>query len=756
MVSLGTKLHKKALTLPHNSFIQRKEYPMKCRLLGLVMALFVSTSGTAQVSLADAVQGRYRAQALGQIEPMADGESYIRLTDHGQRIVRYAFKTGLPTDTLFDASTARGTKVKAIEGYVLSPDEKTLLVQTKTRSIYRHSFEAEYLIYSLRNNTLEPLSANGPQQQPQFSPNGEYIAFVRGGNLFIVKRLFDNSESQVTKDGKYNEVINGLPDWVNEEEFATASSFAFSADSKMLAWVRYDESQVPLYTMPLYKGLREGGEVSQAPTDYTYKYPLAGAQNALVSVHSFDIKAGVTRQLDVPLEAESYVPRLMPTQQPDQFVVATLNRRQDVLNFYAVDARSTVSRLITRESDSRFVTEKPYGQMRVLGDQLLFPSDRSGVTQLYACPISGGQPKAITNIPAGIKQIYGTHAATNTIFLEAYDGGSLRTAVWTTDLRGRAKQLTHTEGQNSAIFSSTGAYFLHTHSALKQVPTTVVRNAAGKQLATFIDNKPLAEATAATNAQKSLFSFTTPEGHTLHGWMVRPHDFSPTKRYPVILYQYSGPGSQSVADGWYNGFMGGLAVELAWADQGFIVVCVDGRGTGGRGAEFEKCTYLNLGVLESKDQVYTAKYLAQQPYVDAARIGIWGWSFGGFNTLMSMSDGSGTFKAGVAVAAVSSWRFYDSIYTERYMRKPQENAKGYSESPLSRVPQLQGNLLIVHGSADDNVHLDNFMTYTEALVQANKPFDMHLYTDRDHGIYGGNTRLHLFEKITHFWNTKLK
>lgn len=729
---------------------------MKCKCLALLVGVFMTTASVAQVSLRDAVQGRYRAQGLGQIEPMADGESYIRLTDQGQRIVRYAFKTGLPTDTLFDATTARGTAVKAIDGYVLSPDEQSLLVQTNTRSIYRHSFEAEYLIYSVRNNTLEPLSQNGPQQQPQFSPNGEYIAFVRGGNLFVVKRLFDNSESQVTKDGKYNEVINGLPDWVNEEEFSTASSFAFSADSKMLAWVRYDESQVPLYTMPLYRGLREGGEVSQAPTNYTYKYPLAGERNAVVSVHSFDIKAGVTRQLAVPLTAETYVPRLLRTNQPDQFVVATLNRRQDVMDLYAVDARSTVSRLVARETHERYVSEKAYTELRVVGDHVVWPSERAEYAQIYACAISGGQPKAITNVPAGIKSIYGSHTPSGTVFFEAYDGSPLRTAVWTTDLRGRAKQLTTTSGQNSAIFSATGAYFLHTHSALTQVPTTVVRQASGKQVATFIDNKALSTATAHMASQKSLFSFTTPEGHTLHGWMVRPRDFSPTKRYPVILYQYSGPGSQTVVDGWNNGFFGSLALELHWADQGYIVVAVDGRGTGGRGANFEKCTYMQLGVLESKDQVYTAQYLAQQPYVDGARIGLWGWSFGGFNTMMSMSDGSATFKAGVAVAGPTSWRFYDTIYTERYMRKPQENAQGYTESPISRASQLEGALLIIHGSADDNVHLDNFMSYTEALVQAGKPFDMHVYTDKDHGIYGGNTRLHLFEKITKHWNTHLK
>lgn len=729
---------------------------MKCKLFALAMGLFMTTAASAQMKLSDVVQGRYSAQRLGQIEPMADGESYIRLTDHGQRIVRYAFKTGLPTDTIFDANTARGTQVKAIQGYVLSPDEQTLLVRTNTRSIYRHSYAAEYLIYSVRNNTLTPLSQGGPQQQPQFSPNGEYIAFVREGNLFVVKRLFDNAESQVTKDGKYNEVINGLPDWVNEEEFSTASSFSFSADSKMLAWVRYDERAVPLYTMPMYSGLRDGAKVSQAPEDYTYKYSLAGGINASVTVHSFDIKAGVTRQLDVPLASDSYIPRLVRTNQPDQFIVATLNRRQDQLDFYAVDARSTVARLVARETHKQFVTEKAYTDLRVVGDQLLWLSDRTDKTQIYATPISGGQAKPITNVTAGVNTIYAYSDKTGQVFFEAYDGGPLRTAIWSTDLRGRAKQLTHTPGQNTAIFSATGAYYLHTHSTLKQVPTTVVRNASGKQLATFVDNKALAEAMASTADQKSLFTFTTPEGHTLNGWMVRPRDFSPTKRYPVILYQYSGPGSQMVADQWNNGFLGSLALELFWAEQGYIVVCVDGRGTGGRGAAFEKSTYMQLGMLEAKDQVYTAQYLAQQPYVDAKRLGMWGWSFGGFNTLMAMADGQGVFKAGVAVAAVSSWRFYDTIYTERYMRKPQENAIGYAESPLSRVSQLSGSLLIIHGSADDNVHLDNFMAYTEALVQAGKTFDMHLYTDRDHSIYGGNTRLHLFQKITDHWNTKLK
>lgn len=732
---------------------------MKSRLLSfLVLLVFAAQVSLAAdgLSLRDITGGKYHAKGIRQVTPLKDGETYTQLSGDGKRIECYSFKTGKQVSTLFDVTTARNKKLENIDGYIMSPDETKILIQTQTKWIYRHSFTAEYYIFSVRNNTLAPLSENGAQQQPIFSPDGNYIAFARQNNLFIVKLLFDNSESQVTKDGKYNEVINGLPDWVNEEEFSTSRSFAFSADSKMLAWVRYDESQVPLYSFPIYHMPQAGEAVAANPSNYTYKYPLAGGINSRVSVHSFDIKANVTRKIAVPLDDESYVPRLLATNTPDQFIVFTLNRRQDRMDVYAADARSTVCKLVMREEADKYISEPAYTAALVADNLLVLPSDKSGFMQIYAYPIVGGTGKQLTNEKAGVKNILSYSTTTKQIFYQAQDEGPLRTFVAVTDLTGKTRRLTDVKGNNSAIVSANGAYFIHTHSDFNNPPKITLRSTAGKTLATLVDNTELKTKLADKLGQKEFFTFTTPDGILLNGWMVKPRNFDASKRYPVIMYQYSGPGSQEVKDEWGNGFYGGLLIESYWAQEGFVVVCVDGRGTGGRGAEFQKCTYLRLGVLESEDQVHAARHLATLPYVDAARMAIWGWSFGGFNTLMSMSDGNAIFKAGVAVAAPSTWKFYDTVYTERFMRKPQENGSGYEESPLSRAKKLSGNLLLMHGTADDNVHFSNATVYAEALVQADKQFDMQVYTNKNHSIYGGNTRYQLITRMTDFFKKHLK
>lgn len=713
----------------------------------------------AELSLRDITSGEYRAKYVYGVNPMLDGESYTQLDNDGKRIVRRSFKNGKELEVLFDVATARGEKrFESIDGYITPPDERRILLRTETKMIYRRSYTAVYYLYDVENKKYEPLSDGGPQQSPLFSPDGNVVAFAREGNLFLVKLLFGNSESQVTKDGRFNAVLNGIPDWVNEEEFATNRSFDFSADSKMLAWVRYDESAVPVYDMTLYKGLApERSEFDEYPGKYSYKYPVAGAKNSEVKVMTFDIKSGVTRTLKLPLDEDGYVPRIQFTSDPDRLAVVTLNRRQNRMDLYMANPRSTECRLTIREENERYIDEKTYSSLRFFDDRLAFISDRSGYKHLYVYNLAGQQLRQVTSGNYDVTAFYGYDRQTDRYFYASHEESPLRTAVYSVDRNGKKRNLTPSPGTNSAVFSTSCRYFLHVHSALGQPPVTSLRSAAdGKLLTTMIDNRELAEKLKPLTAPSEFFTLTTSEGIKLNAWMMKPKDFNPAKKYPVIMYQYAGPGSQEVKDAWNMGFFPGMQYESYMASRGYIFVIVDGRGTGGRGADFEKCTYLKLGSLESHDQVEAARYLSRLPYVDGERIAIWGWSFGGFNTLMAMSDGSGAFRAGVAVAAPSNWKYYDTVYTERYMRTPKENAAGYADNPITRAAALKGDLLLVHGTADDNVHFRNFTEVSEAYVQAEKPFRQQVYTNRNHFINGGATYYHLFRTITDFFDEKLK
>lgn len=689
---------------------------------------------------------------------MNDGESYTQLSPDHKRIVRHSFKTGKEIATVFDVETARGSKkLPRIDGYIMSPDEHRILIQTETKGIYRRSYTAVYYIYDVRNNTLEPLSEGGPQQVPLFSPDGNVIAFARGNNLFLVKLLFGNAEVQVTKDGKFNEVINGLPDWVNEEEFTTNRSFDFSADSKVLAWVRYDESQVPIYSMQEFKGLYPArSEFDAYPGTYDYKYPVAGQKNSEVKVMTFDIKNRVTRTLDVPLDKDGYIPRIKFTSDPTKLAVITLNRHQSQMDVYMANPLSKVCKLVLREKNEKYVRETAYTQMKFYDGHFSLLSERSGFQHLYWYNLGGQLEAQITKGNFEVTDFYGYDARTGSFYYASTQESPLRRAVYKADKQGRVKKLSSSVGTNSAKFSKTMKYYMNVYSSAQQPPVTSLCDNNGKTITTLIDNADLKAKVEKVAGKKEFFQFTTSEGVQLNGWMVKPRDFDASKKYPVVMYQYSGPGSQEVTDSWNLGFYGAGIFESYLTEQGFICACVDGRGTGARGADFEKCTYLQLGLRESQDQVETAIYLGSLPYVDKANIGIWGWSFGGFNTLMSMSEGRPVFKAGVAVAAPSNWKYYDTVYTERYMRTPNENAAGYAINPMERAASLSGSLLLIHGTADDNVHFRNVAEMSEALVQANKQFEMQIYTNRNHSIYGGNTRYHLLTRMCDFFKRNLK
>ena len=720
-----------------------------------LLLLLVAGLQAEKVSLRDAAEGTYRADNIYGLKPMLDGEHYTQMSSDNKRIVKYSFKTGKEVGTVFDVATARDCNLKRFDGYIMSPDEKLILIQTETKYIYRRSFTAVYYIYNVKNNRMEPLSNNGPQQAPLFSPDGYQVAFVRNNNIYLVKLLFGNNESQVTKDGEYNKIINGIPDWVYEEEFSFNRAFDFSADSKMIAYIKFDESKVSEFSFPWYKGMNPAmNQYATYPGAYSYKYPKAGEVNSVVNVYTYDIKSRVTKKMNVEMDADGYIPRIKFTNDPDKLAIMTLNRHQSRFDLQIAHPRSAICRTIMRDDAEQYVNEQVFSDIRFYDKHIVAMSERDGYNHLYLYTINGNLVRQITKGKFVVKDFIGWDQKLNQFYYTATDGSPLRTAVFKVDAKGKVTRLSARKGTNSALFSTSLKYYINTFSDIHTPTLITLNDNRGREMATLLDNAQLVEELKQVDMPtKEFFTFKTSNGDELNGWIMKPRNFNPNKKYPVILHQYSGPGSQMVVDRWGIGsFSDGGMFESYMCDKGYIMACVDGRGTGGRGAAFEKCTYLNMGVKESEDQVETARYFASLSYVDAKRIGIWGWSFGGFNTLMSMSDGTGAFKAGVAIAAPSDWRYYDSAYTERYMRTPKENTEGYDAgSAIKRAAQLKGELLLIHGTADDNVHYQNCAEYCEALVQADKQFDMQVYTNRNHGIRGGNTRHHLLRRVSEFF-----
>ena len=719
-------------------------------------------SFAAKLDLKSITRGEFRAESMASLKPLDDGESYSQVSSDGTKILKYSFKTGKQTGVIFDLNNVRGPKIRIdrIDGYIFSPDGKRILIQTDTRYIYRRSFTATYYIYEVQNNKMGPLSVGGEQQTPLFSPDGNMIAFVRQNNIFLVKLLYDNAESQITTDGERNSIINGIPDWVYEEEFSTNRSMVFTADSRQLVWIKYDESKVKEFSFQWFRGSNPTmDEYLTYPGSYVYKYPKAGEDNSKVGVYSFDIKSRKTRQIDVPLDADGYIPRIVMTSDPTKVAVFTLNRHQDDMRIYMANPLTTLSKLVVQDKVDKYVKQESMCAVTFTDQHILVPSERDGYNHIFIYTLNGQLKRQVVKGHFEVTDIYGMDDKTGDVFYAANELGPQDKQVYVSHANGKTERLTSKEGQNNATFSRGFRYFINIWSDLNNPPVYTLNDSRGRILHTMIDNKALKEKYQSYGlGTKELFSFTTSEGVKLNGWMVKPADFSPSKRYPVIMFQYGGPGSQQVLNYWNIGAAGqGAILEQYMAQQGYIVACVDNRGTGGRGAEFEKCTYLRLGEKESFDQVEAALWLGQQPYVDKDRIGMWGWSYGGWNTLMSMSEGRPVFCAGVAVAPPTCWRYYDSVYTERYMRTPKENKSGYDEvNPIARAAKLHGALLICHGLADDNVHFQNTAEYTEALIQADKDFKENIYVNRNHGISGGNTRNHLYRQIIQWFDEKLK
>ncbi len=721
-----------------------------------VVVMASSMNAANKLDLKSITSGAFAAQKINGINSIQGTDQYASISQDGKQIIKYAFRTGKKIAVLFDVSKTKGEKIDGFDSYIISPNGNKLLICTKRQRIYRRSYKAEFFIYNIKSRELKKLSAGVSQQVPVWSPDNQHIAFVRDNNIFITD---GDHEEQVTTDGKFNRIFNGIPDWVNEEEFGFNTAMTWNADGSSLVWIKYDESRVKTYTLQLFKGLEpEKKEYADYPGSYTYKYPKAGQENAKVSLWSYNLTSKATQKLDMPLDSDGYIPRVKCTADKNTVIAYTMNRHQDTLLLYRINPFTGVSRHLLTESVPKYVKEEAMGAIFIGKQTILLPSDRDGFMHLYLYDMNGKLIRQVEKGKYEVTALYGYDESTGDVFYQADALDPHDRQIYEACPNGKVHCLTDQKGINSASFSGDYHYFINVWSDYNHPYVYTVRNSKGKVIRVLEDNKTLLEKVREYGwVKKDTFSFVTSEGVKLDGWMVKPADFDPAKKYPVIMFQYSGPGDQQVLNSWSAGSMGqGGAFDMYLAQHGFIVACVDGRGTGGRGADFEKCTYLKIGDLESKDQVETALYLGSLPYIDKDRIGIWGWSFGGFNTLMSMSEGRPVFKAGVAVAPPTNWKYYDTIYTERYMRTPKENPKGYATNPIERAGKLHGALLICHGTADDNVHPQNTFEYAEALIQADKDFKENYYTNRNHSIFGGNTRNHLLRQISEWFIEYLK
>lgn len=704
-----------------------------------------------KLTLEEITNNSLGAQTISGINPLKGTSEYASISKDNTRIVKYSFKTGKTTGDLFDTKAFADLGINEIDDYLISDNGQLMLIQTNTEKIYRRSFKADFYLYNVKDKSIKLLSEGGKLQIPTFSPDGKHIAFVRNNNIYITD---GTQERQITTDGAFNKIINGVPDWVYEEEFGFNNALAWGADGATLSWIKFDETNVKTYTMQFFKGDKPSFSAYDTyPGEYSYKYPKAGEENAKVSVWSYNLNNNQTITYQLPLDKDGYIPRVMPTSVENNVIIYTMNRHQDLLQLYAANPLTGDCQLIIKENVPKYVKEEVVSGIRIMKNKILFPSDRDGYMHLYLYNIDGTFVRQIEQGKYDVTRVYGYDEKTGSTYFQAAIQSPTQRDIYVADKDGKVVRLSNKDGWNVATFSGDYSYFLNNWSNLNNPYEYAICDNKGKLIRKVLDNSELIAKRANYElATRELFKFTTSDGVELNGWIAKPQNFDANKKYPVIFHQYSGPGSQQVTDSWAAGSMGnGGLYDSYLTQQGFIVVCVDGRGTGARGAEFEKCTYLRLGELESNDQVEAALWIAKQPYVDKERIGIWGWSFGGFNTLMSMSDERAIFKAGVSIAPPTNWRFYDTVYTERYMRTPKENAEGYAINPINRAEKLSGRLLICHGLADDNVHIQNIFEYSEALVQANKDFKEMIYTNRNHGIYGGKTREHLLRQVANWF-----
>ena len=714
-------------------------------ILNLILLVFISSTTfviaqKSRISLEDLYKRNiFSEKGVNDITPMNDGESYTVLEDGG-KIVKYDYSSGKQLNLLFDPSVIKNDNLMRLEDYALSNNETKILLITNVTNIYRHSFKANYFVYDIKLKTIEPIADGNQVMLATFSPDAKKVSYVRDNNIFI-KDLASKEEKQITSDGLYNSIINGSADWVYEEEFALLTGMQWSPDSKKIAFYRFDESEVMQFNMTKYNR-------NLYPENYTFKYPKAGEKNSVVSILVYDFDSNKTAKMDVGSETNQYIARIKWTFAPNQLSIIRLNRLQNRMDILISDANSGISKTLYTE-ENKYYLHEPSDNLIIFtedGKNFVVTSERSGYNHIYLYDMEGKLVKQLTDDTNEVIEVYGIDPKGKNVLYKGFDLSPLRTAIYSVKTENQEiAKLSQKSGDNSAEFSKTFKYFILSYSNTEN-PTSITLNKDKIQVRVIEDNRELKEIISHFEIPKKEFiSFKTSEGVSLNAYIIKPLDFNPSQKYPVMMTQYSGPGSISVKDDW----------ELGWdqylASNGYIVVCVDGRGTGGRGEAFSKMTYGQLGYYESRDQIESAKYLQKLSYVDPARIGIWGWSYGGYMSSLCLFKGADVFKMGIAVAPVTNWRFYDSVYTERYMGLPQDNAMGYdNNSPINHVDDLKGKFLLVHGTGDDNVHTQNSIEMIEKLVQANKQFDMMFYPDKNHGIYGGNTTLHLYTLMSKF------
>lgn len=729
----------------------------KAIILPLAAAATIS-AGAAGITVDRAMASYvYPQNAAERVAPPVylPGEKQLaRLSDDGRSVVSLNPGSDEPVETLLDLTRTRENTLDSIEGFTLSPDGGKILVWTGRQPIYRRSFRATYYVYDRHSRILTPLSTeSATQRSPLFSPDGRMVAFTADDNNIRIRKLDYNTEVAVTSDGKPNAVINGVPDWTYEEEFATTCSMAWAPDNLTLCYIRYDEREVPLYSFPLYEGACNPDEkYALYPGSFDYKYPVAGMPNSRVTLHSYDVETRKIKQIDLPADRVEYIPRIDFAGTPERLVATTLNRDQNRMELFTVNPRSAQARtLMTEEKNSGWIEPEAYADLRFYPDFFVINSSRSGWNHLYRYGYSGSVEQQLTSGEFDVTAYYGYSQETRSHYFQSTRHGATGRVVSRLDTKGRLTDLTSAKGWGEGVFSPNASLAMLWWSDVSHAPVyTLVRPSSGKVLATLEDN---AEATRRYVSAPRREFFTVPAdatGPELNAYVIRPANFDPSLRYPVIMTQYSGPGSQEVRDRW------SVDWENYYAMQGFMVVCVDGRGTGGRGREFREAVYRNLGHYETIDQLRGARYVATLPGADANRIGIYGWSYGGYETLMAASAEGSPYKAAVAVAPVTDWRYYDTVYAERYMLPPSRNPAGYAASaPINHIGGLDCRLLIMHGTADDNVHLSNTMEYVARLIASGKYCDMLLFPNMNHSINGCDTRLMVYSRMLDYFRTNL-
>ena len=719
----------------------------KITLLFILISTAVFAQTKKEYTLEDIFKkGTFSTRSVRGLRSMQDGKTYVSIETDEQSKLRYVaknnFSDGKLNTVLYRESDLifKGDTLPVSTDF--SDDETKVLIAVDQEALYRRSFKANYFVFDLKTKKISQVSENGKQLFASFSPDGTKVAFVRDNNIFT-KDLLTGSETQITRDGKNNQIINGQSDWVYEEEFSFAQAFFWSPDGKKIAYYKFDESAVPEFSMTLFQGLY--------PAEYRYKYPKAGEKNSEVSIHIYQLENKESKEVEIGNQTDQYIPRVRWTQDANTLCVLRMNRHQNKLDYLLADAASGKTRLLMSEEDKYYIDiEKEQLTFLANGKQFINVSERDGFNHIYLYDMNGKIVKQITKGNWEVSDIYGIDQKKGLIYYQSTEPSPSQRDVYVIGLNGNGKRKISTvSGTNSASFSSDFSYYILSNSNSKSPLFVSLHGNNGKLIRVLEDNaKAKARIAEYQLSPTEFFSFTTSEGVSLNGYMIKPANFDPNKKYPVFMYVYGGPGSQNVADSWGSG-------RNMWfnylAQKGYIVACVDNRGTGARGAEFKKMTYLNLGKYETIDQIEAAKWFAKQPYVDGNRIGIWGWSYGGYMSSLCITKGADVFKMAIAVAPVTTWRYYDSIYTERYLRTPQENAQGYDEnSPINFADKLKGKFLLIHGTADDNVHFQNSVMFSEALIQANKDFEQAYYPNKNHGIAGGNTTLQLYRKMTDF------